>query len=84
MDIARHGTAQHVEKFVRLYRQAKRAEETEGADTQHRERSLTWWYEHDGCLVLHGRFPPENRPRYRPCSTRGVRQRDQSVDFPPP
>ena len=59
VDIARHGTAQHVEKFVRLYRQAKRAEETEGADTQHRERSLTWWYEHDGGLVLHGRFPPE-------------------------
>ena len=31
MSIGLHGTAQHVEKFVRLYRQAERAEETERA-----------------------------------------------------
>ena len=35
LNIGLHGTAQHVEKFVRLYRRAKRAEETERADTQH-------------------------------------------------
>ena len=29
LNIGLHGTAQHVEKFVRLYRRAKRAEETE-------------------------------------------------------
>ena len=32
LNIGLHGTAQHVEKFVRLYHQAKRAEETEQAD----------------------------------------------------
>ena len=57
--IGLHGTAQHVEKFVRLYRRAKRAEETERADAQHENRGLTFWHEDDGTVVLHGRFPPE-------------------------
>jgi len=59
LNIGLHGTAQHVEKFVRLYRRAKRAEETERADTQHEHRGLTFWHEDDGTVVLHGRFPPE-------------------------
>jgi len=48
-----------VEKFVRLDRRAKRAEETERADAQHENRGLTFWHEDDGTVVLHGRFPPE-------------------------
>ena len=63
LEIGRYGTAQHVEKFVRSYRRAKRAEETEHADVQHRERSLTYWYDDDGTLVLYGRFPPETGAR---------------------
>ena len=59
LNIGRHGTAQHVEKFVRLYRRAKRAEETEQANSQHENRGLTFWHEDDGTVVLHGRFPPE-------------------------
>ena len=59
LNIGMHGTAQHVEKFVRLYRRAKRAEETERADAQHENRGLTFWHEDDGTVVLHGRFPPE-------------------------
>ena len=59
LNIGLHGTAQHVEKFVRLHRRAKRAEETERADAQHRDRGLTFWHEDDGTVVLHGRFPPE-------------------------
>ena len=59
LNIGLHGTAQHVEKFVRLYRRAKRAEETEQADAQHENRSLTFWHEDDGTVVLYGRFPPE-------------------------
>ena len=58
-NIGLYGTAQHVEKFVRLYRRAKRAEETERADAQHENRGLTFWHEDDGTVVLHGRFPPE-------------------------
>ena len=59
LNIGLHGTAQHVEKFVRLHRRAKRAEETERADAQHENRGLTFWHEDDGTVVLHGRFPPE-------------------------
>ena len=59
LNIGLHGTAQHVEKFVRLHRRAKRAEETERADAQHEYRGLTFWHEDDGTVVLHGRFPPE-------------------------
>ena len=59
LNIGLHGTAQHVEKFVRLHRRAKRAEETARADAQHENRGLTFWHEDDGTVVLHGRFPPE-------------------------
>ena len=59
LNIGLHGTAQHVEKFVRLHRRAKRAEETERADAQHENRGLTFWHDDDGTVVLHGRFPPE-------------------------
>ena len=63
LDIGLHGTAQHVEKFVRLYRRAERAQEAERADVQHKDRELKYWYEDDGTLVLHGRFPPETGAR---------------------
>ena len=59
LEIGLHGTAHHVEKFVRLYRRARRAEETERADAQQHERTLTFWHEDDGTVVVHGRFPPE-------------------------
>ena len=59
LNIGLHGTAQHVEKFVRLHRRAKRAEETERADAQHESRGLTFRHDDDGTVVLHGRFPPE-------------------------
>ena len=59
LNIGLHGTAQHVEKFVRLHRRAKRAEETERADARHENRGLTFWHEDDGTVVVHGRFPPE-------------------------
>ena len=63
LNIGLHGTAQHVEKFVRLYRRAERAQEAERADAQHKDRELRYWYEDDGTLVLHGRFPPETGAR---------------------
>ena len=63
VDIGLYGTAQHVEKFVRLYRRAERAQEAERADAQHKDRELKYWYEDDGTLVLHGRFPPETGAR---------------------
>ena len=63
LNIGLYGTAQHVERFVRLYRRAERAQEAERADVQHKDRELKYWYEDDGTLVLHGRFPPETGAR---------------------
>jgi hypothetical protein len=57
--IARHGTAHHVEKLVAQVRKAKRLEEAELSDEQYRQRELTHYYDHDGCLVIRARMPAE-------------------------
>ncbi len=57
--IARHGTAMHVEQTVRAYRQVQRIEETEKANGAHRARSLDWYYDDDGMLVIQARLPAE-------------------------
>ena len=57
--IARHGTAYHVEKLVSSYRRARKLQEAETADKQHAYRDLTYRFDDNGCLEIHGRFPPE-------------------------
>ena len=59
MMIAHHGTAHHVEKLVSKYRTAKRLQDAEVADEQYREREVTHYYDHDGCLVIKARLPAE-------------------------
>ncbi|MDJ0906827.1 MAG: DUF222 domain-containing protein [Woeseiaceae bacterium] len=57
--IARHGTAYHVEKLVRKFRQAARLQDT-GEDADRRpKRQLSYHYDSDGELVIKGRFPVE-------------------------
>jgi hypothetical protein len=55
--IARHGTAQHTEKLVKYYRRETEREELSREQQQHANRSLTYWYEYDGSLVVKGRLP---------------------------
>jgi hypothetical protein len=50
--IARYGTAAQLEKLVRLYRGVKRIEESEQACRQHEDRSLQYYYDEDGTLVI--------------------------------
>ena len=57
--IAKHGTAHHVEKLVRLYRRVKRQRDTEVANEQYDNRQLNYHYDNDGSLVIKGRFPAE-------------------------
>ena len=57
--IATHGTAHHVEKLVSKYRTAERLQEVELANEQHRDRELSHYYDHDGCLVIKARMPAE-------------------------
>jgi hypothetical protein len=55
--IALHGTAHHVETLVRGYRRAQQAEELSREARQHQNRSVSYEYGDDGCLVLKARLP---------------------------
>jgi hypothetical protein len=59
LQIAKHGTAHHVEQLVRKFRHAKRLQDVDRARAQHDGRHLSWFCDADGCLVLKGRLPPE-------------------------
>jgi hypothetical protein len=65
LSIAENGTASHVETVVRLYRRTdpdrerQRLSEQAGAVAQFEERGLSYFWDHDGCLVVQGRLPPE-------------------------
>ncbi len=59
LQIAKHGTAHHVEQLVRKFRHAKRLQDVDRARARHESRHLSWFFDADGCLVLKGRLPPE-------------------------
>jgi hypothetical protein len=59
LQIARHGTAAHVERLVRNYRKVKRIEALERDNQRHAMRQLDWYFDDDGSFVLKGRFTPE-------------------------
>lgn len=52
LDLALAGTASHVERIVRLTRQAR-------AEPAHPDRALHWDYDDDGYLRIRGRLPAE-------------------------
>jgi len=57
--IANHAAAHHVEKLVQKFRRAKRLQDVENANLQHRDRYFNYHYDHDGCLIIKGRLPAE-------------------------
>ncbi len=59
LSIALHGTANHVETLVRHYRRAQEAEELSRAEQQRANRSVGYYFDHDGCMVLKARLPAE-------------------------
>ncbi len=59
LQIARHGTAYHMETLVQKYRRAKRLQESDDARKQHSERALHVYYEPDGSMVFQVRLPAE-------------------------
>ncbi|HEY0340078.1 MAG TPA: DUF222 domain-containing protein [Steroidobacteraceae bacterium] len=59
LNIALHGTANHVEKLVRGYRRAKEAEELSREAQQQATRKLTYVHDEDGSLILKARLPAE-------------------------
>ncbi len=57
--VATHGTAHHVERLVAQYRRAKKLQDAEFAMDQHQKREVTYYYDHDGCLVMKARIPAD-------------------------
>ena len=57
--IALHGTASQVENTVRLYRRADEACLLEREAVQQANRSVTWFHDDDGSLVMRIRLPAE-------------------------
>ncbi len=56
---AKDGTASHVEKLVRRFRQANVVQENERAQEQQDTRRLVTWFDNDGMLVVQGRLAPD-------------------------
>jgi hypothetical protein len=59
LEVARHGTAHHLERLTRLFRGCTSAEERDRARRQHEERYVRTWTDADGMLCIQGRLPPE-------------------------
>ena len=57
--VATHGTAHHVERLVAQYRRAKMLQDTEFAMDLHEKREVTYYYDHDGRLVMKARIPAD-------------------------
>ncbi len=57
--VARHGTAQHVEKLVRKYRWTQRRDAAKLAQLQHEQRNVSSFFDMDGTFILNARLPPE-------------------------
>ncbi len=59
LEMATQGTAAHLERIVRAYRKAQRADELDEANRIHEDRSLQWRHDEDGSMVLQARLTPE-------------------------
>lgn len=59
LSFATSGTAEHVEKLVRLWRRADRNEEQQEDERRHENRSLSLFVDEDGMFVIRGRLTPE-------------------------
>jgi hypothetical protein len=59
LNVALHGTANHVEKLVRAFRRSKESQELTREAQQQASRSLSWFHDEDGSLVIKARLPAE-------------------------
>ena len=57
LDIAKHGTASHVEILVRKHQRAERLNRGCQDKAQHDAREFNWFYDDDGMLVFRGKLP---------------------------
>jgi hypothetical protein len=59
LDVARSGTAAHVERIVSAWRRADRLEERRAEGERHESRHLSLYIDEDGMYVMRGRLDPD-------------------------
>ncbi len=60
LELARHGTASHMERIVRGYRRSTGDAEAALANARHRARTVSYYRDpNDGSIVIEARLPPE-------------------------
>ena len=57
--VARHGTANHVERLVSQYRRCEKLNHPDSANELYLAREVTYHYDDDGCLVMKARMPAD-------------------------
>lgn len=60
LQVALHGTAQHVEQLVRKYRRTESLTDDRRDQSRYSARELNCYFDEDGMLVLRGRMTPED------------------------
>ncbi|MEX0914791.1 MAG: DUF222 domain-containing protein, partial [Wenzhouxiangellaceae bacterium] len=63
LNIARHGTAAHVDRLVSQFRKVKRIEALEFENQRHELREMNWHIDDDGSYVIKARLTPEQGER---------------------
>jgi hypothetical protein len=63
LELALYGTASHIEKLVRAFRCAQEVEELSREARQQASRSLGYFFDDKGSLVLRARLPADARAR---------------------
>ncbi len=59
LQIAEHGTADHMEYLVRKYKYCKQLQESRDSDNWKRLKDLGWYQDETGMIVINVRLPPE-------------------------
>ncbi len=59
LNIAHHGAAYHVERFVSHYRRIEKLQQPGFAQDLHERREVDYYYDGDGCLVIKAKLPAE-------------------------
>ena len=60
LNIARYGTASHLEQVVRKYRKVTRKDDIAAEREQERDRELVYYQDSDGMWIIHARLPAED------------------------
>ena len=64
LNVARHGTAAHVERLVRAFRRVREVENVARDERQHRARGVHWHVDEDGSYVFRLTLPAEAGARF--------------------